>query len=143
MIERITKENKRHYDGTDLAVLSFALGLLGAGVEFNLLMTFINIGVNEKIGITDALDLISLKIKKSYKQLSVSLGKMNRIISLYQIFDSSKETSVKLGDWYIKIVLDHSYGQKPTVRGHVEAKEFETYYNKKYVMKGSELTHYF
>lgn len=43
----------------------------------------------------------------------------------------------------MKIVLDHSYGQQPAVKGHVEAKEFETYYNKKYKMKGSQLTHYF
>lgn len=81
--EQITKKNIRHYDGTDLAVLSFILGFCGFGPEFQFLMTFVNMGVNENIGVTDTLDLIILTIKKKHKQLSVDLLKLNRIIALY------------------------------------------------------------
>lgn len=121
----------------------FLLGLFSGEAEYQAILTFMSIGANEKISVADALNLLSLSFSKNHKKLAIKLDWANKIASLYLIFTASKESSVKVGDWKVKVTLDHSYGQKFMVRGHVEQKEFETYFNKKKKMKGSKLTHFF
>lgn len=138
---KITSSNKKHYDGTDLKQLLFLVGLFPIAKEFKYILLFLDIGINEGLTVTTTLYLIIDKLIKEGNK--IYFLRINRLITWDGINKDSEESIIQVGDWYIKILLDHSYGQTPTAKGHVEQKHFDNYYDKYGKGKGNLVTYYF
>lgn len=137
---KITSSNKKHYDGTDIKLLLLFAGMFPLAKELKYILFFLDIGVNEGLSVTTGLDfIIDELIKNGNKKY---LLRMNRLYTWIGINEDSEESIIQVGDSYILVILDHSYGQTPTAKGHVEQKHFDNYYDKYGKGKGNLVTYF-
>lgn len=114
--------------------------MLPIAKELQFILLFLDIGVNNGLSVTTTLDLIISKlIKNGAKKY---LLRMNRLYTWAGINEDSEESIIQVGDSYILVLLDHSYGQTPTAMGHIEQKHFDNYFDKYGKGKGNLVTYY-